>query len=61
MDHIYFSLLPVESEARCLWELHPRNESRVGLRINNEYTQFEPLPPIAVIQIMFYHALINRT
>ena len=32
LSHIPFSHLPVESETHCLWGLHPRNESRVGLK-----------------------------
>ena len=41
MDHISFSRLPVEFESHCLWGLHPRNESRVGLFINNKCA-YEP-------------------
>ena len=33
LSHISFSHLPVEFESHCLWGLHPRNESRVGLRM----------------------------
>jgi len=27
----HFSQLPLEFESHCLWGLHPRNESRVGV------------------------------
>ena len=50
--HISFSHLPLESETHCLWGLHPRNESRVGLSVNNEYTQIEhPLTAATSTQI----------
>ena len=37
LSHISFSHLPVESETYSLWGLHPRNEIRVGLRMQTLY------------------------
>ena len=39
LSHISFSHLPVEFESHCLWGLHPRNESRVGLKHTKNRTE----------------------
>ena len=42
----------MEFESHCLWGLHPRNESRVGLFINNERAYERPLSLKAEIQFL---------